>query len=567
MTVSRHQAAGAGANSHQPPQGAQRNNALLAADGLATPLLTDAQFATFQSYGRREQLPAGRQVVWSGQRDADMFLVVSGELEVVRAGSGSLVKGAGQFIGELGVLTGETSYIDAHALTDAEVCRIDREGLRTLMATEAALADLVWAAMVERRRRLRTSAASAVVVVGERSDPATLDVLAFLDVADVPHTWTAPASPLGTELARTRHLRTTDLPAVVQGDFVVRRATPPALAPLLSTIGSSTTDTPPCDVAVVGAGPAGLSTAVTAASEGLDVVVIDARGPGGQAGCSARIENYPGFPNGISGHELAVNSAVQALKFGARFIFPERVVGVDGAVDQGGHLRLRLAGGGTVHSRTVVMAGGVRYRSLAVPGWTEFAPSSVFHSATPLEASRCRAAPVVVVGGANSAGQAALFLAECGSPVRLVVRARSLTERMSDYLVRRIEHHPNIDVTPAATITCLRGAGGQLSRVEITHTTTGAVEHHACNAVFCFIGASPASTAFETLDRTGPGFLVTDAGLRTSMPGVFAVGDIRDGTTKRVSAAVGDGATVVAAIHELLNQQRPVHVQSDDRSA
>ncbi len=506
---------------------------------VAEARLTEDQIAQLMDRGHVARVRAGHQLFEAGDADVDFLVVLDGLVHVERGSDApSIPKKRGDFIGELGLLTGQRSFLSARAVTDAEMCRLTVAQLRRAMAEDVDLADLVWAAFVERRSQLTDTARSTLLIIGREGDEHTHALRSYVLALGLPHRWVD---------AQGEAIRDDELPTVVLGRTVIPRADPELLG---AALGLTAAAHDVVDVAVVGAGPAGLSTAVTAASEGLSVCVLDARGPGGQAGASSRIENYPGFARGVSGHDLTFDMTVQAMRFGAVLRFPCRVARIDPG-DGGAPHRLVLEDSGVVRARTVVLATGVTYRRLEVPGWDDREGTRMYFAATPLEVSSCSGSPVVVVGGANSAGQAALSLAGSASRVTLVLRADDLSKRMSDYLVRRITNHPEIEVLTTAQVT-----GTSTQGVEII-TGAGSVLTRPARAVFCFIGARPETQLLSDVALDESGYLVTGnngrRALETEVAGIFAVGDVRRGSMKRVASAVGDGASVVPCVHEHLS--------------
>jgi len=359
-----------------------------------------------------------------------------------------------------------------------------------------------------------------------------------------------------------------DLPAVVMSGTTLKQATPGVLA---ETLGLSyrRSSTKPADVTIVGAGPAGLAAAVYGASEGLDTVLLDAVGTGGQAAASSRIENYFGFPFGLSGADLTGLAVLQALKFGAQLASPCQAVKLD--TDRNGDLlRLHLQGGEVIDSKAVVIATGARYRALPLERWPDFEGAGIYYAATELEARACTGSPVTVVGGANSAGQAALYLAGRGSEVSLVVRGPDIATEMSAYLVDRLLAHPRVTVRCRSEVTRLDG-GDFLEEVTITDRTADTAQAQPCTGLFCFIGAEPVTSWLTGIATGDDGFIRTDVQLtdndlgpawatlgrrplpfETSIPGVFAVGDVHSGSMKRVAAATGEGASAIASVHKAI---------------
>jgi thioredoxin reductase (NADPH) len=486
----------------------------------------------------------------------------------LHAAEASLVTfGPGAFVGELGLLTGQTTYLTARVLERARVHRISPPQLRRLMAEDPELSDLLLGAFLARRRRLSGGPAARVLqIIGSELDSAALALRTYAARRALPHVWLDSDSLEGGSLMRASALNTKDLPAVIAPDRALLRATPASLAEYLGLAYRQASDKP-FDLTVVGAGPAGLAAAVYGASEGLRTIVLDSIAPGGQAAASARIENYLGFPTGLSGAQLADNAVAQAMKFGAEISTPSKIVALDTESEQ---LAAVLADGTRVVSRAVIIASGARYRTLALDGWNKFEAAGIYYAATELEARGCAGHPVTVIGGANSAGQTALFLASSESRVTLAIRGPDVAAKMSRYLVERILADPRIEVRVASEITRLEGEHA-LERVTLTHRRTGDRETRACRGLFCFIGAQPATgwLAGVAVDRNG--FIRTDVQLtpddlggtwpalgraplpfETSVPAVFAAGDVRHGSMKRVAAAVGEGASAVSSVHRAI---------------
>jgi thioredoxin reductase (NADPH) len=378
--------------------------------------------------------------------------------------------------------------------------------------------------------------------------------------------WLDADSLEGESLMRAANLGTKDLPAVIAPDRTLLSATPGGLAQYLGLAYRQANDKP-ADLTVIGAGPAGLAAAVYGASEGLRTILLDAVGPGGQAASSARIENYLGFPTGLSGAELASNAVVQAMKFGAQISTPCEIAALDTDSEQ---LAAVLTDGTRISSKAVIIATGARYRTLALEGWETFEAAGIYYAATELEARGCARQPVTVIGGANSGGQAALFLASSGSKVTLALRGSDLGAKMSRYLVDRILADPRIEVRAETEITRLEGEHG-LEQITLTHRPTRTEDTRPCRGLFCFIGAEPATGWLTRIAVDRNGFIRTDVQLtpddldgtwtalgrsplpfETSVPAVFAAGDVRHGSMKRVAAAVGEGASAVSSVHRTI---------------
>ncbi|HEX4865695.1 MAG TPA: FAD-dependent oxidoreductase, partial [Acidimicrobiales bacterium] len=474
--------------------------------------------------------------------------------------------GPGRFLGELNLLTGLRVFLDARVVEPGEVLAVPVETLRRIVSTEPQLSDKILAAFMARRADLITDAASTTRVIGSRYSPETRQIREFLARTRLPYEWLDPDTD---DQVRTVLLHfgieTSELPVVISSGAVLRRPNPGLLSEYLGLTVANLSERS-FDLIIVGAGPAGLAAAVYGASEGLRTLGVDMVAPGGQAGTSSRIENYFGFPTGISGGDLTQRGLVQAEKFGALLSAPCAAVGLR---EESGHLAVELLDSTIVAGRAVIAATGARYRRLEVERLADFERSSVYYAATDLEARQCAGDPVVVVGGGNSAGQASVFLADQGSRVTVVIRGPDLAATMSRYLVDRLETHPRIDVVTRSNIVGLDGKR-TLTGVRISGPTGETVLPSA--ALFSFIGADPASSWLSgcaALD--GRGFVLTDRSLtddqlgerwsalgrrplpfETSHPGLFAVGDLRSGSTKRVAAAVGEGSAAVRSVHEHL---------------
>ncbi|WP_438853657.1 FAD-dependent oxidoreductase [Agromyces sp. M3QZ16-3] len=531
------------------------------------PELTDAQWARLSRYGVPHDVAAGDVVFKAGDRWYDLILVETGEVEVVREAlwwteETQLARlGPRTFVGELGLLNGQRAFLTARVTEPGRVLRIDHDALQKMMADDDELCDLMLRTLWARRELLRHGpAAWTLKLVGSQS-PESQALRRYAERLELVHTWIDVDDPELSHDIWSHGYTRDDLPvAIVQGE-IIRNATPGRIAEMLGLAYTAEDDTE-FDLAVVGAGPAGLAAAIYGASEGLGTVLLDAVAPGGQSATTTRIENYLGFPFGVSGDALTSQASLQAFKFGVRIASPCPVVKLD---TEGGAHRLLLADGAIVRARAVVVTTGVAYRGLPIDRWDEFEGAGIHHAATALEVRQASGSDVVVIGGANSAGQAALALAQGGCRVRLVVRSGDLADRMSSYLVDRIREDPRIDVHTGTQVSALHGDDA-LARV----TLTGAVDETVdCRALFCFIGAVPATDWLADLERDDDGFVHTGADVlalgdawrtagrmplpfETSIPRVFAAGDVRRGSMKRVAAAVGEGSSAVASVHRAL---------------
>jgi thioredoxin reductase (NADPH) len=479
-------------------------------------------------------------------------------------------QGPGEFVAEVGQLSRQPAFVDVYAIDDVEALLIPSKNLRALMIEEPELGERIMRALILRRVALVEAGAGGPVLIGHESSPDVIRLQGFLARNAYPHQLLDPTHDRdAAELVKQYASNPADLPlAVCPKGSILKNPNETELARALGMVPIDERDRT-YDVAIVGAGPAGLSTAVYAASEGLSVIVFDARAFGGQAGASARIENYLGFPTGISGQALTGRAYVQAQKFGAKMAIPTEVVRLDLTENP---VALHLNDGGRVKASTVVVATGARYRRLNVPNLHDFEGRGVWYWASPIEARLCRREEIVLVGGGNSAGQAAIFLRNFAAKIWMLVRGPSLAESMSQYLIDRLEATDNIEVLTRTEIVALHGTREkQLERVRWRNNVTGEETEKPIRHVFLFIGADPATTWLEhsavVLDAkkfilTGPdvpsnvhranngsGRLLP---LETSVRGVFAIGDVRSGSVKRVGAAIGEGAVVVAELHAIL---------------
>lgn len=546
-------------------------------ENAALPTLERGQLAALAPFGHERAVAAG-EVLYEADdgssTDAtcsrpDFFVVLEGEVEIVRPDREGdvvlVVQGAGRFLGELNLLTGQRPYFTARVREAGRVLVIPPQQFHRLMSSKPDLADVIFAALTARREALRRGdAARGLRIVGSRYSAEAMALRGFATRSQVPHTWIDVEGVTDHDaLLAGMGLSLEDLPAAATSTKVLRRTTPGELG---EHLGLTFRPMPGYlfDVVVVGTGPAGLAAAVCAASEGLETVSVDGVAIGGQAGTSSRIENYVGFPNGISGGELASRAAIQAQRLGARLNAPCKAAALQ--PDHGFHV-VTLDDGSEIPTRAVVIASGARYRRLAVADLARFEGAGVYYAATDLEARICAGQDVVVVGGGNSAGQAAIYLAQQGSPVKLAIRGDDLGKQMSRYLIDRIEADDRIEVSRTTEVRALAGDQA-LSSVVLEHVPTGERRTVPCAGLFCFIGAEPATGWLADRVALDPkGFVLTDRQLpeavllasyagrdplpfETSVMGVFAVGDVRQGSTKRVAAAVGEGSSVVRSVYD-----------------
>ncbi len=542
----------------------------MAEDAAAFPTLDEADVAFLDELGIRRAVDAGEYLYREGDPTYDFFVILSGAADIVLSADGAertiARHGPGRFLGELNLVTGQRVFVSARIAEPGEVIVVPAAALRHVLATNPRLGEVILAAFIARRSILLSGAAVAIRLVGSRFSPESLRLREFLARNRIPHEWIDAERDAAVErLFRESNIAPADLPVVFVSGTVFRRPTPGELAAYLGLTLDSVPDR--CfDLLVVGGGPAGLAAAVYGASEGLRTLLVEQLAVGGQAGTSSRIENYLGFPTGISGTDLTMRALVQAEKFGAHMSSPCTATALR---EQGGHLVVHLSDGTDVAARAVIVASGARYRRLDVARLEEFEGNGVYYAATELEARLCARSPVAVVGGGNSAGQAALFLAEEGSRVTFVIRSDDIEKNMSRYLVDRVRADDRIDVRTGAQVTGLDG-DETLAGVQVTGPDGDELLH--CVALFSFIGADPESEWLsECAQLDAHGFVLTDRALdtallgtgsealgrqplpfETSRPGLFAVGDVRAGSTKRVAAAVGEGSASVRSVHEYL---------------
>jgi thioredoxin reductase (NADPH) len=536
------------------------------------PVLPPEVLEELSEFGVRRQLAAGDVLYRAGESAPDFYVLIEGEVEVVRDDdSQQLVVAytAGQFIGELSLLTGQRTFLTARSTRSGVALVIPRDSFRRLMATKPTISDTIFGALIARREMLRaTSVAETIQIIGSRFSREALALRTFAARNRLAYTWIdlEEAEDVGVLLA-SKGLRAGDTPVVITPTGILRHPTPGQFA---EQLGLTYHPIPgrTFDLVVIGIGPAGLAASVYGASEGLDTVSLDAVGPGGQAGSSSRIENYAGFPNGISGGDLAARTAVQAQRLGAWLVSPCEVSGL--RVEHGFHV-VSLVDQSEIPARAVIIATGARYQRLTISNLEQFEGNGVYYAATDLETRSCAGSDVVVVGGGNSAGQAAIYLSQGGSRVSIAVRRPDLSASMSRYLIDRIAADPNIEVLPETEVRALEGSG-HLEGVVFEHTASGNRSSKSCIALFCFIGAEPATAWLQgdvALDEKG--FILTDRSIpaqafdnpifaereplpfETSAPGVFAVGDVRLGSMKRVASAVGEGSSAMRSVHEYLD--------------
>jgi thioredoxin reductase (NADPH) len=534
----------------------------------AYPRLTEQQRARLRALGEVRSVSPGEVLFRDGDPGYDFFVVESGAVAIVQGYEQEnrvvVVHGANQFLGELGLLTGSRVYLSAVVRDGGEVIQVPAERLRALLGEDEEMSNVILRAYLSRRSRL-IDAGAGVHLVGSRFSLDSRRLREFLARNRVPYEWTdlEEEDDVDTVL-RALDLEPAETPVLIGVGRMLRN---PSNAELAGALGLGAAGAPPalCDLVIVGGGPAGLAAAVYGASEGLDTQAIDSVAFGGQASTSSRIENYLGFPAGISGGELAARALLQAKKFGARLAMPSEAVGLS---KDDGHFAVELADGSAVNGRTLIVATGARYRKLDVADLERYEGLGVYYAATLIEAQMCADDPVLVVGGGNSAGQAAIYLSQHAASCRLLIRGGDLGKSMSRYLVDEIERREQIEVLTHAEIVELHGETS-LEAVAVADNRSGERVEMPAKAVFVFIGASPNTGWLDgcvALDEDG--FLLTggaieaedlaafgDSGpyfLEASRPGVFAVGDVRSGSIKRVASGAGEGSMAVQLVHQRL---------------
>jgi thioredoxin reductase (NADPH) len=535
----------------------------------SSPRFDEEQMARFRGIGRSRTVAHGDVLFAEGDEGADFFVIESGSIAIVQ-GHGMenrviAVFGRHQFLGELSMLTGQRLYLSGVVSDGGEVIQVPVEKLREIVAEDKALSDIILAAFMARRSFL-IDAETGIKLIGSRFAPDSRRLREFLARNRMPHQWIDLEEDDAAEaLLGGLSIEPDQTPVVIAGGGEILRN--PTNEDLGRAIGLGSRGATPvhCDLVVVGAGPAGLAAALYAASEGLDVQGVEAVATGGQAGTSARIENYLGFPAGVSGSELAQRAGVQALKFGARLAVPAAAVRM---TSEPGRHEIELSNGEAATGRTVVIATGAQYRRLDVPRLDEFEMGGVYYAATQAEAQLCAGDPVLIVGGGNSAGQAAMFLSRHASQCRLLIRGGDLGKSMSRYLVDQIERNDLVRVCLHSEVVEL-GGERELETVTVADSRSGERNTVAARALFVFIGASPHTEWLEgQLATDDAGFLLTGRDiqegalaehnghapyfLETSRPGIFAVGDVRSGSIKRVASAVGEGSMAVRLVHDRL---------------
>jgi thioredoxin reductase (NADPH) len=535
--------------------------------------LTDDQIAVLRAHGEIRPIAAGQVLFQQGDATCDFFVVLDGEVHLVEPSAGTPrllgARRAREIVGELSLLTDEVAYLTAVVQQPGSVLAIPADRLRAIVTADPGFSDFLLRAFLLLRSHL-VGVGAGLKIVGSRYSPEVRRLRLFAERSRVPHAFIdVEEDPLAESLLRQFHIRPEETPVVIwKVSEVLRNPTNSDLARTLG-LGDELPADERYDLIVIGAGPAGLAAAVYGASEGLKTLVLEATATGGQAGMASRIENYLGFPAGLSGLELASRARVQADKFGASFVVPRAAAGLR---RQGTGFVVTLDDGDEVDAGCVIVALGARYRKLDVPGEAELEGANVYYAATEVEAQVCQGRDVAVIGGGNSAGQAALFLSERANKVYLVARCEDLGDDMSRYLVDRVLHTPNIEAIIQQEVRELRGEG-ELDGLRIAHKHTGEERSLDVGALFIFIGAdAPTEWLRATIALDEQGFVLTGPAVKpapawqgaardpylfeSSLPGVFAVGDVRSGAIRRTASAVGEGSMAVRLCHMYLAEAR-----------
>jgi thioredoxin reductase (NADPH) len=538
------------------------------------PKLTPAQIDRIAAHGRIHSVQPGEVLIEQGDTSVPFFVVITGEVEIVRPFDAYetlvTVHGSGEFTGEVNMLSGRRSFVRARATKPGKVIELDHQQMLTLVQTDAELSDILMRAFILRRVELIAAGVGDIILIGSTHSASTLRIKEFLMRNGHPYSYIdLERDPDVQNLLDNFKISASEIPVLIcRGQLALRNPSNQQIADCLG-FNESVDQTHVRDLVVIGAGPSGLAAAVYGASEGLDVLVLETSSPGGQAGSSSKIENYLGFPTGITGQELAARAYLQAQKFGAHMLIAKATRLI---CDRKPYV-IEFENGARISTRTVVIATGAQYRKLPLENLSRFEGAGVYYGATFVEAQLCGGEEVIVVGGGNSAGQAAVFLAQTAKRVYMLVRSAGLAASMSRYLIRRIENSPTITLRPQTEIVTLEG-DNHLNSAYWRNGKTGQTEKHEISHIFVMTGADPNTRWLNgcmALDskgfiKTGPDLLPEDLGaagwpltrppylLETSLPGVFAVGDVRGGSIKRVASAVGEGSIAISFIHKVLQE-------------
>ena len=538
------------------------------------PKLTPSQISRISAHGRIRSVQSGEVLIEQGDTSVPFFVVVTGEIEIVRPFGVHetlvTIHSSGEFTGEVNMLSGRRSLVRARVTKPSEVIELDHQQMLTLVQTDAELGEILMRAFILRRVELIAAGVGDIVLVGSTYSAGTLRIREFLTRNGHPYSYIDVERDSDVQnLLDSFQISAGEIPVLIcRGQVVLRNPSNQEIADCLG-FNESVDQTQVRDLVVIGAGPSGLAAAVYGASEGLDVLMLETSSPGGQAGSSSRIENYLGFPTGISGQELAARAYNQAQKFGAHML----VARAARLICNRKPYVVELENGTRISTRTIVISTGAQYRKLSVENLSRFEGAGVYYGATFVEAQLCGGEEVIVVGGGNSAGQAAVFLAQTTKRVYILVRSNSLAASMSRYLIRRIEKSPNIILRPQTEIVAVDGKD-HLESVYWRNSQTGQTEKHEISHLFIMTGADPNTRWLDgciALDdkgfiKTGPDLSPDNLSmaswpltrqpylLETTLPGVFAVGDVRNGSIKRVASAVGEGSTAISFVHKVLQE-------------
>jgi thioredoxin reductase (NADPH) len=529
-------------------------------DPLAFPILTEAQIALLREHGEGRSLADGEALWRVGDTEFSLFVVLSGRVEIVEDGcaihKSVAYHAEGEFSGDVDLLSGRPSAVSSYASGPADILEVSAIELRDVIRLDQELGSVILQAFLRRREILRNEGNHGVRIIGSPYDPETLKIREFLQRNRVLFHWKKPEEEGIQALLEQLNFCVEDTPVVLTAGKALKKPTLEDLGLLLGI--RKAVDHMRFDLVVVGSGPAGLAAAVYGASEGLHTLVLDRSAPGGQAAWSSKIENYMGFPMGLSGEDLALAGRVQAEKFGAQLSIPSDVESIECA--DGAHL-IHLSTGETIEARAVIVASGARYRKLACPGYDRLQGKGVYYAATVTEAMMCEGSEVAVVGAGNSAGQAVVFLSSRCAHVRLIVRGNDLDKSMSSYLARRVEHLPNVEICLETEVELCEGEDS-LTQITLKGARNGCVP---CAGLFVFVGADPNTEILRgKVELDSKGFVLTGDRiqawtqarrplyLETSCPGIFAAGDCRADSVKRVASGVGEGAMAVAFVHKVL---------------
>ena len=538
------------------------------------PKLTPVQISRITSHGGLRSIQSGEVLIEQGDKSVPFFVVITGEVEILRPLGAHetlvTVHGPGEFTGEVNMLSGRRSLVRARVTKPGKVIELDHQQMLGLIQTDAELSDILMRAFILRRVELIAAGVGDIVLVGSTYSADTLRIREFLMRNGHPYSYLdLERDPDVQNLLKSFQVSASQIPVLIcRGQIALRNPSNQEIADCLG-FNESIDQTHVRDLTIIGAGPSGLAAAVYGASEGLDVLMLETSSPGGQAGSSSRIENYLGFPTGISGQELAARAFNQAQKFGANML----VARAARLICDRNPFVVELENGTRISTRTVLIATGAQYRKLPLENLSRFDGAGIYYGATFVEAQLCGGDEVIVVGGGNSAGQAAVFLAQTARHVNMLVRSNSLAASMSQYLIRRIENSPNIILRLQTEIVAVEGKD-HLESVYWRNRETGQTEKHEIKHIFVMTGADPNTRWLDgsiALDdkgfiKTGPDLLpdnLNAAGwpltrqpyfLETSLPGVFAVGDVRGGSIKRVASAVGEGSTAISFVHQVLQE-------------